>query len=467
MKKDHRTQDFATVDERNVARLGIVSLQTRVGPETRWSSAFTVGTQSYRLEIRAADGRPRGIDTNVLIGIESLFAAHDSPRDNWLHTTAYALREASFLPNNGSSYHRLRESLLRLWSTGFIVSEGWASPSHDQIRTNVTLRLIDKIAFLDLGGDDETERLRKLVPEATLSIRIGDELARSIRAGFTQALERQLLTAIEQPPARALYRLLEAHRYTDAGRPLPELSVGLLDWRQACGIQDEKPARVLRTLCEAHEELVAQRYLAEVRIEGSRRNTSITYVFSAHQQADPHLVRLLISVGVAAPQANKLACEAPERVEDVVDYVKRQVVRRPDQLRSPAGLVVDMLNHPDKYVLEDRFSAISTSGGQASVRNTTLVDLAERAAAEAAERERVKLSGLRPHEQWEHVRSSLKVLIGKRLRQNDWARMEDACCQGVLNALEIKHEYISAQAQQKTESYMEELLSRLQSLSER
>lgn len=73
------------------------------------------------------------------------------------------------------------------------------------------------------------------MPDARLSIRLSAHLASSIRAGYTHALRREVLRRLEQPHARALYRLAEAHRYADGGTRLRSLSVPLLEWGQACG----------------------------------------------------------------------------------------------------------------------------------------------------------------------------------------------------------------------------------------
>lgn len=224
MKKEKRAIQRAVVDERNVARLGVVSIQTRLlGKANKWAHSYTVGEHHIHIEGNAPEGRPRGLDTNVLLGIETLFAAAGCPEHNWLHTNGYELREASFLADNGNNYHKLRESINRLYAVYFKVTQGLSGSS---LRLNETMRILDRMQYWDVG---ETDAIRELVPHATLGLKLADQFAESIRSGFTQALDGRILLAIKQPPARALYRLLEAFRHTDDGRQLRELTVDLED----------------------------------------------------------------------------------------------------------------------------------------------------------------------------------------------------------------------------------------------
>ncbi|MFN3337511.1 MAG: replication initiator protein A [Thermomicrobium sp.] len=198
MKKNPRPTTLPLPDERNVARLGIVSVQSRLAEETSrtWTANFEVAGRSFGVEAEAPHGRPRGIDTNVVLGIEQLFAAQSCPEDNRLYTTAYELRAASFLPLNGKSFHRLRESLDRLWYTSVTVTDGWHLPDGRKLRNVKRMRLINDLSYWDI---DSSEALsgRELVPNATMSIQLGTQMANSIRSGLTQALETKILQSIE------------------------------------------------------------------------------------------------------------------------------------------------------------------------------------------------------------------------------------------------------------------------------
>lgn len=445
MKPTKKSPLPSLIDEKNIARLGIVSIQTRLkADEVKWQSAFTIEGRKFRVEGRASDGRPRGGDTNVLIGIESLFAQKGTPEDNWLHTTAYELREASFLSNNGRSYHKLRESLLRLWSTGFIVSEGWVALDGRIAWSNQTLRLLERISYWDISDSIDIDRERELLPNATLSIKLGDQLADSIRAGYTQALDGRLLHQIEQPPARALYRLLEAHRYGETGVKAQELTVALEDWRVACGINAEKPSRVMRLLEEAHAELMERDYLLDVKVEGVRAETTIRYFFqTGEEDVDPTLVADLRRAGVSAPKANTLARDYPDKIADALAFLAERRATSATPVRNPAGLLIDFLESSGKYVLETPTNEKAVAGKveiDVAVQRQALQKAqqdAEQAAHRAYEAKQQTLLTLAPEQQWEAARPMLKTLLGRKLSSAQWELLEQRCLVGELQAAEL------------------------------
>lgn len=461
MKKD-RPQITRLPDERNVARLGIVSVQSRLDEESSrsWSASFDVAGRSFGIEAEAPHGRPRGIDTNVVLGIESLFASQACPEDNRLHTTAYELRAASFLPLNGKSFHRLRESLDRLWYTSVTVTDGWHLPDGRKLRNVKRMRLINDLSYWDIDSGEAFDAGRELVPNATLSIQLGTQMANSIRSGFTQALEPKILKGIEQPPARALYRLLEAHRYADTGEQLHALPVRLEDWRIACGITDGKPSKTLRALNEAHQELVAQGYLRDVRLTGARASTVLTYEFANPDDPDPALVQLMVAHGVAAPAANKLAKEHEGRVDEAVKYVQEQMLLRPGKVRNPGGLIRDVLEHPEKYEIMSSSGTRPAPGPsrediQARLRVTE--DEAQRH-AEAQQRE---LMTLPAEVQWERSRRALKLQMGKQLSPPLWDVLERACLRGDILAGELLRDLSVALARLELQQFIDDLRDRL------
>lgn len=103
-------------DELNFARFGVISMHSRVDQSvTTWNTEFTVNARTFRIEAVTPQGRPHGIDTDTLVSLETLFVAKGCPEDNWVHTTAYEVRELMGLANNGENYHRLRQSIRRLY----------------------------------------------------------------------------------------------------------------------------------------------------------------------------------------------------------------------------------------------------------------------------------------------------------------------------------------------------------------
>lgn len=454
MKKDKRVLR-PVVDERNLARLGVVSIQTRVPRSAdRWHHSFTVGERQVRIEGNAPEGRPRGLDTNVLLGIETLFAAAGCPEHNWLHTNGYELRDASFLPDNGNNYKRLRESINRLYGVYFKVASGLSGST---VRHNETMRILDRMQYWDVG---ETDSIRELVPEARLGLKLADQFAESIRSGFTQALDGRILLGIEQPPARALYRLLEAYRYTDDGRRLGELTVHLEDWRLACGVSKTPPNKQLRAFGEAHEELVEQRYLREVKISGKPRERLLTYIFAGQDDPDPALVRLLCARGVSSVMANKLAREAPDRVEEALAFVEFQR-RQPSGVKRESALIVDYLTKPGKYVWEPPQKATVVREDVWAERSRQQTTAAEDEAARQAEQENQALLASPPEVQWTAAQATLKVWLKNHLTARESARLEQACRAGEILAAQLCKDLVAANMSLNLQTYIEDLRRRL------
>lgn len=335
-------------DERNLARLGIISIQTWVDSSiTKVTAEFNIEGRLYRVECHATNGRPHGIDTDVILAIQTLYVRSGCPEHGWIHTTTYELRDLAGLPDNGKSHARLRDSLKRLATCTFFVSEG----SYDQVGRKRwdtdTMRYIERVRFRET---DDTTDLPGLDETSTISLRLGEQLADSIREGYTQVLDGKLLLQLEQPPARALYRLLEAHRKQPDGSRLLKLTVNLEDWRQACGISSDRPEIIRRGLAPAHEELIAVKYLQQVDVEGRGKKQTFTYHFQTEGAPDPALIELLISEGFSRGAAADVVRVHEPRIEEGVTFAR---ARRAAgyQIKNKPGFIADYLRNPEKYRL--------------------------------------------------------------------------------------------------------------------
>ncbi|MCD0165152.1 replication initiator protein A [Deinococcus sp. 14RED07] len=445
-------------DERNIARLGIISVQSRIDDTLRnWTAEFSIEGRPYRVECAAPYGRPHGIDTDLILAIQTLFIRTGCPEHNWLHTTAYELRGVAGLPDNGRTYQRLKDSLKRLWGTGFMVAEGWFDPQRGRrVWSSDSLRYIERVRYHEL--DREPEELPGLDPSSTLSIRLGEQLADSIRARHVQVLDGQLLYQLEQPPARALYRLLEAHRTDAGGQRRLLLEVGLQDWRLACGIQSERPEIVRRALQPAHDELRATGYLRDVQIQGRGKAQVLSYHFTEDDAPDQTLVELLIGVGVSRATAVLLATEHGEAVETAVAFVRHR--QAAGQVKNPGGLVVDYLRQPAKYVLPERLHSAPVDEAARKVRALQAIQVAEQQTEQAARQERQRLAALPPAEQFSALQGSLKVLL-RPLGKEAWAGLERLCLSGQLSALDVREEAARAMGRLELQSYLDDLQAQI------
>ncbi|GHF63600.1 plasmid replication initiation protein [Deinococcus metalli] len=444
-------------DERNIARLGIISIQSRVNDEVRtWTAEFEIDGRPYRVECAAPYGRPHGIDTDIILAAQTLFVRNGCPEHDWLHTTAYELRGAAGLPDNGRTYGRLRDSLKRLWSTGFLVGEGWHDPVRGRrVWSSDTLRYIERIRYHEM--DSELEQLPGLDPSATLSIKLGEQLAQSIRERHVQVLDGRLLVQLEQPPARALYRLLEAHRVDFSGERRMTLEVTLVDWRLACGIQTERPELVRRALAPAHDELRSIGYLADVVITGRGTAQTIRYHFAEAGAPDPALVDLLIGAGVGRTAAASLVGDHGDRVEIAVAFVRHR--QREGGVKNPAGLVVDFLRNDGKYVLPEHLGTARPS--VTAVRAVEALQRAEELADQETLRERSRVAALSPSQQYDEVRPSLRLLL-KPLGKDLMEVFEERCRTGVLLALDERDQAAAAMADLRIQEHLDALRKRLQ-----
>jgi len=454
-KRVFPVQNFT--DEHFIAKLGLVSVQSRLDSQQssskRWTSQFTVNAIPYHLDGFAADfGRPRGIDTDTQIAIETLFHLQGCPNDDTLTVSAYELREACLMTDKGTNYLKLRESLMRLWRVGFIVQKAHYQPESPWgLYLNETLSLIARIRFWSAGARKASRELDELMPAGKLVIQLSEPYAQSIRAGFTHTLNRELLASLEQPTARALYRLQQAHRPED-GRPL---RVALTDWATACGITSTETDKIRRVLGAAHEELQANNYLDSIEVEGRGSAQVLNYHFRTAGSADPSLVRLLRDVGVSAVRAEQLAAAHPKQVELAVRYVQQR--QKINQIRNPGGLVADILTNPDKYVLPE--AAVAPVPVCVSSQRRPFE---EEAKAEEAYRQRHQmLLQLEPQVQWEESKATLKLLLKSALSAQQFERLAERCQSGQVMAAELASDLSRAAAQNHKEEVLKDLIELL------
>lgn len=451
-------------DELNFARFGVISMHSRVNHSvTEWDATFTVQGRTFRIEAVTPKGRPHGIDTDTLIALESLFVARGCPTDNWVHTTAYEVRAMMGLANNGANYKRLRESIRRLYFTTVIVGRKTALAGQSKVAwDNVGVRFFDDLRYRDQQDEGE---LAALDSNATLSIRLGEQLAQSIRAGVSQVLDGHLLHKLEQPPARALYRVLQAHRRQDDGQLLKELEVPLSEWQSATGLTSGRSDLVRRSLIAAHDELLANHYLESADIQGRGKSAKACYVFADQEGPDPALVLMLRQAGVSVARASALAAKYPDRVEEALRFLDTRR-NATGKVRNPGGLVADFLEHPEKYQLPTLFVDDQQRTQEKKQAAKAKVEQAKRKAEQAAEqqvaKDEEKLLEASPLVQWRERRSMLQLMLRNRLSNKEWKVLEDLAKSGEVQAAQLASELVQASAKQEMESQIHLLKERLQ-----
>ena len=353
------------INELTLARSGVFSILNRdIGDDQSWETTFNIGDRHFYVEGVASRGRPHGVDPDVLLALQTLFFEAGCPEDDTVVCTAYRLLQLTPLGTRGNAYVRLRESLLRLEGVSWLtrVSRQQGGKFRGMTETN---RLIDRISVHDVslsasgaGG--------AIVGSAPLRVTFSRHFAQSIREGFYQILDAELLSDLKQPTARSLYRVLQAHRVGDDGSLARELPVIIAAWREATGLSGQRTNNVRRTLDGAHAHLIAAKYLRNVSYDGSGDSQRITYAFEG--EVDPELVELLTSLKVSRPVAEALVADHPERIRTAVEAVKQRLDTgyKP---RSVAATLVDAVRHPEKYdVLPRQAQASSKKTGTAKTK---------------------------------------------------------------------------------------------------
>lgn len=300
----------------------------------------------------------------------------------------------------------------------------------------------------------------ELLPDARLSVRLSDQLASSIRAGFTHALRREVLTHLDQPHSRALYRLTEAHRYTDDGTILRTLDVPLMDWREACGIREDRPSKIMRALDAAHEELSAAEYLTDIHMTGRGQNQRLEYVFRQENEPDPALVRLLREYRVGGPRAVQLATDYPGRIEQAVAYYEH-LKQQGKGARNPPGFIADIITKPEKYELPSGLSSVEKQKNGQETHKTRAID-SEIRAQEEHEAKLTQHLDLPPEDQWERVGSTLLLLLRKPLSAKEKEVLQDRCRSGELHAARLAQDAARAAANLTLQEFVDDLKVQLQ-----
>ncbi|GHF57766.1 plasmid replication initiation protein [Deinococcus metalli] len=333
------------INELTLARSGVFSILNRdSGDDQSWETTFSIGDRHFYVQGVAARGRPHGVDPDVLLALQTLFFEAGCPDDDTVECTAYRLLKLTPLGIRGNAYARLRESLLRLEGVSWLTRISRQSGGRFR-GTTETNRLIDRVSVRDtsLSASGEGGTIEAGAP---LRVTFSRHFAQSIREGFYQILDAELLSDLKQPTARSLYRVLQAHRVGDDGSLARELPVIMAAWREATGLSGQRHNNVRRTLDGAHVHLIAAKYLRDVSYEGSGEGTRIRYEFEG--EVDPELVGLLTDMRVSRPVAEALVTDHPDRIRPAVKAV-RQRLEEGYRPRSLAATMVDAVRNPEKY----------------------------------------------------------------------------------------------------------------------
>ncbi|WP_117236612.1 replication initiator protein A [Thermus sediminis] len=327
-------------DEANAARLGLISIQERI-PEgyASWEEEFEVLGKPVKLACYASPsvgGVPHGLDNEVSLALIALYLNAGSPPDGTFTTTAYQILKLMGFDTSGYYYRALKESLLRLTTATYVLSEAWRADGRWQ---SVTFRYVDKLEFT-------SSREGRLDRSSVIRITLAKEIVRSLQNRYTKPIDIEFMASLKRPLSRALYRLLDAQRLSpEHQEPLDRLEVRLMEWAAACKIVHKRPDKVRRTLEPAHRELLERRYLRSVEYVGRGQHQAIVYVFGEEAGGipDAEAVNLLVAEGLSFTSAYSLARRYPlAHIRERLDRY-RAILEEGYRPKNRLGFLVDVI----------------------------------------------------------------------------------------------------------------------------
>lgn len=337
------------INELDLTRAGVISVQ-KVLPEGRstWQVEYEVGDTLYRIQGDAMYGRPHGSDNDILLALQTLFFRAGCPTNDRIEVVPAELLRLGHLDLTGRTYQRLRDALMRLsgvkWS---MIKTSYNAKDKRHAGSTTVVGLISELRLVDYAsGTRQPFDSRQLDDRMPIEVIFSPTFADSIRAGLYQILDSELLSRLTQPPARSLYRVIQAHRVQKDGSLASELRVPLRDWCRACGIEEDRADNAKRALLLAHTHLEEQGYLKGVEISGRGFNAEVLYRFS--NAAQPELADLLMGYGVSRPVAESLSADYPERIRSAIGLVEEKT-RTGWKPRSLSAAVVDAVKEPSKW----------------------------------------------------------------------------------------------------------------------
>ncbi|MEZ0322340.1 MAG: replication initiator protein A [Thermus sp.] len=328
------------LDEANVARLGLISIQERI-PEgyASWEEEFEFLGKPVKLACYASEkvgGVPHGLDNEVSLALIALYFNAGSPEDGTFTATPYQILKLMGLDTSGYYYQALKESLMRLTTATYVLSEAWRADGRWQ---SVTFRYIEKLEYTSSAEG-------KLDRASVLRITLAKEIVRSLKQNYVKPIDIEFMASLRRPLSRALYRLLDAQRFSpDNPAPLTRFEVNLMEWAAACKIVHKRPDKVRRTLEPAHEELIERRYLQSVEYIGRGQNQTIVYVFGEEAGGVPDMeaVELLMAEGLSFTSAYSLARRYPlGHIKDRLERY-RSILASGYKPKNKLGFLVDVI----------------------------------------------------------------------------------------------------------------------------
>lgn len=410
-------------DELNVARLALISAQSRVPPTyTSWQRTYTSGERTVTVTCKALTGEvvPHGIDNDVMVAIINLYIEDGAGEDGTIRTTLHRLLQAAGLAATAHYYREVKQSLRRLQSTSYQIVQGWWVKGRER-HIDATFNYLWKVTTIKEGQDDAG---------SGIEIRLPDEIAQSIREGYLKPLNLGLYRELSSPPVRAVYRVLDALRW-ETGKAQDQVTVNLLEWGERLSIYSSEPDKIRRVLQPAHQELQEKGVLQEVIQEGRGKNQQITYIFEPLEHVpDPELLNALIKRGMYPGVAGRFLADNQDPAP--VYLALKRFDAYPGKKQNNGALLRDMLLNPERYadVLPVTEEGPSSEKSVKQLVNTDAEDVAQK--------QREEFLALPMERRLKRIEAQLNLSrLTLLLSAEEHATLKQAVTDGRLDSLEL------------------------------
>ena len=438
-----------SLDEANVARLGLISIQERIPPGySSWEEEYNFLGKPVKLACYANEkvgGVPHGLDNEVSLALIAAYLNAGSPDDGAFTATPYQLLKLMGLDTSGYYYQALKESLLRLTTATYVLSEAWRADGRWQ---SVTFRFIEKLEYTS----SKDERLDR---SSVLRITLAKEVVRSLKNRYVKPIDIEFMASLHRPLSRALYRLLDAQRFSPENpTPLARFEVPLMEWAAACKIVHKRPDKVRRTLEPAHQELLARRYLQKVEYLGRGQNQTIVYTFGeeAGQPVDTAALELLLAEGLSYTSAYSLARRYPlAHIQERIQRYKA-ILAAGYRPRNRLGFLVDVIKDAS-----GKYAQALPASAQASRKRQEALE-AQRMEEEAQQ----EWESLPKEVQVRRALQAVQLMVRSRISVGELEDLSRAMEEGRLDPKGVLEGLSRAFTSGKTEEWLQEIRALLE-----
>jgi len=303
-------------------------------------------------------GLPTAMDDEVAFGLIQLSHAYNFTQRT-IPFTRYDLIRILGWRDDGKSYRRIHESLLRWLSVTLIYEKSWWD-NEDDMYVSEGFHVLEHVVVLDR---ERFDRRRSIGKETLSSFTWNEVVFRSFQAGYLKEINLDIYRSLQSAVAKRLYRFLDKRLY-HRGR-------WELDLHQLCchklGMSTRSHTGELkRCLMTGIEELVEnglirpcsqeERFIKQkagvwtvVLEEGVGRRSK-----DSSRESDPMTTKL-IERGVRPTMARQLTRDySTEMIQDRVSYHDWLVARKDKRIsKSPAGFLVQSIR--GEYPLPNDF----------------------------------------------------------------------------------------------------------------